>query len=114
MREGQRPSEKHNFRRPPLFKLSQRRQNSNPIKRNIINRISALFGRNLFFVRPDKQEDKQGSQRAQRIGEYVFLRIPNIALRTEHLQPRFAAVNHRILPFDDFVSRRQSPHTAIR
>ena len=35
-----------------------------------------------------------------------FLRVPHVALRAEELDARAAAVDHGILPFDDFVGRR--------
>ena len=53
---------------------------------------------------PGRQIPADGEQRPQRIRQHVLLRIPDVALRTQELGARRAAVRRCIPPFNDFVT----------
>lgn len=58
-----------------------------------------------------REKYEHGKQRTEGIRRDVFLRIPNIALRTEHRNPRLRISRNRVEPFDHFVKARHGDDT---
>lgn len=59
---------------------------------------------NAPFVRPDEGEEDQGEDGSGGIAEHVFLRIPDVALRSEDFETVFTSIKDGINPFENFVS----------